>query len=54
MDCWSSAVNDSLYKFHCHCAVLLAKLDIVYIHPLSIDVFSTALVMARMCLLCLM
>lgn len=47
MDYWSSAANHSLHKFHCHCAMLLAKLDIVYGYPPSI-VFSTALVMARM------
>lgn len=47
MDCWSSVANDSLYKFHCHCAMLLAKLDIVYVQPPSIVVFSTALVTAR-------
>lgn len=53
MNCRSSAEGYLLYKFHCLCAMLLAKLDIVYAHPLSI-VFPTALVMARMYLHSLM
>lgn len=42
MDYWSSAVNDLLYKFHSCCAMVLAKLDIFYVHPSSIVLFAAS------------
>lgn len=47
---WSFAANDSLYKFRSCFAMLLAKLEIAYVHPSSI-VFSIASETVEMCVL---
>lgn len=42
MDYWSSAENDSLYKFHSSCGMILPKLDVVYVHPSSVVISAAS------------